>query len=165
MCSVPGKICWNFVENSNMNKAFLSLQTLLLMATLGIAQSNTHFSHSLETKANSAKIWQIWSDVPNWQQWDAGLKSAELLGAFAIGTKGKLIPDKGPKSTFILTELVEGKSYTFKTKLPLGALHDKRYLEEKEGKTYFTHEVWFSGLSKVFLAMHWGETIGAFCQR
>ena len=118
------------------------------MATLGIAQSNTHFSHTLETRANPAKIWQIWSDVPNWKQWDTGLKSAELGGAFAIGTKGKLIPDKGPKSSFILTELVEGKSYTFKTKLPLGALHVKRFLEEKEGKTYFTHEVWFSGLSK-----------------
>lgn len=131
-----------------MNKAFLSLQTLLLMASLGIAQSNTHFSYSLETSASPTKIWQIWSDVANWQQWDTGLKSAELSGAFAIGTKGKLIPDKGPKSSFILTELVAGKSYTFKTKLPLGALYVKRYLEEKEGKTYFTHEVWFTGLSK-----------------
>ena len=131
-----------------MNPAFLSLQTLLLMASYSIAQSNTHFSYSLETSASPTKIWQIWCDVPNWQQWDAGLKSAELLGTFAIGTKGKLIPDKGPKSSFVLTELVAGKSYTFKTKLPLGALYVKRYLEEKGGKTYFTHEVWFSGLSK-----------------
>lgn len=56
------------------------------MASHGIAQSNTHFSYSLETSAEPAKIWQIWCDVPNWQQWDAGLKSAELLGAFTIGT-------------------------------------------------------------------------------
>jgi hypothetical protein len=140
-----------------MNKAFLSLQTLLLMASYGIAQSNTHFSYSLETRAEHAKIWQIWCDVPNWQQWDAGLKSAELLGAFAIGTRGKLIPDKGPKSSFILTELVAGKSYTFKTKLPLGALYVKRYLEEKEGKTYFTHEVRFSGLSKGIFGNALGE--------
>lgn len=118
------------------------------MASFGIAQSNTHFSYSLETIASPAKIWQIWCDVPNWQQWDTGLKSAELLGAFVIGTKGKLTPDKGPKSSFIITELVDGMSYTFKTKLPLGALHVKRYLEEKEGKTYFTHEVWFTGPSK-----------------
>ncbi|WP_218921442.1 SRPBCC family protein [Haliscomenobacter hydrossis] len=118
------------------------------MSSFGSAQSNTHFSHTLETAASPEKIWQIWSDVPNWNQWDEGLKSAELKGAFALNAAGVLIPDKGPKSKFRITNLKAGHSYTFKTKLPLGALHVKRFLEVKQGRTFFTHEVWFTGVSK-----------------
>nr|WP_290926380.1 SRPBCC family protein [Haliscomenobacter sp.] len=118
------------------------------MSSFGSAQSNTHFSHTLETGASPEKIWQIWSDVPNWNQWDEGLKSAELQGVFALNAAGVLIPDKGPKSKFRITNLEPGHAYTFKTKLPLGALHVKRFLEVKNGRTFFTHEVWFTGITK-----------------
>lgn len=111
-------------------------------------QSNTHFSHSLETNSLAEKIWQIWTDVPNWNQWDKGLKSAELQGDFAAQTKGFLMPDKGFKANFIITEVIDNQSYTFKTNVPFGALYVKRFLSKKEGKTIFTHEVWFTGISK-----------------
>lgn len=121
----------------------------VLMSAQALAQeSNTHFSHTVETTASPTAIWRIWTDVPNWKSWDDGLKSADLNGPFAPGTTGTLIPDKGPKSTFVLTEVVDGQSYTFKTNLPLGALYVKRYLGERDGRTVFTHEVWFTGLTK-----------------
>ncbi|MBK9487371.1 MAG: SRPBCC family protein [Haliscomenobacter sp.] len=131
-----------------MQNSIFSLLTLMLMSSFGSAQSNTHFSHTLETGASPEKIWQIWSDVPNWNQWDEGLKSAELQGVFALNAAGVLIPDKGPKSKFRITNLEPGHAYTFKTKLPLGALHVKRFLEVKNGRTFFTHEVWFTGITK-----------------
>lgn len=111
-------------------------------------QSNTHFSHSLETTASPERIWQVWTDVPNWKSWDKGLKAAELTGPFAAGTTGKLIPDKGPSSRFTLTEVMVGQSYTFRTRLPLGSLYVKRVLSQQNGRTVFTHEVWFKGLTK-----------------
>lgn len=121
----------------------------VLMSVQVLAQeSNTHFSHTVETTASPAAIWRIWTDVPNWKSWDDGLKSAELNGPFAPGTAGTLIPDKGPRLKFLLTEVVDGQSYTFKTNLPLGALYVKRYLDVRDGKTVFTHEVWFTGLTK-----------------
>ncbi|MBO0934466.1 SRPBCC family protein [Fibrella aquatilis] len=110
--------------------------------------TNTHFSHALETTALPDTIWQLWTDVPNWKLWDDGLKSAVLNGPFAIGSTGILLPDKGPKAHFKLTEVVPGVSYTFRTKLPLGALFVKRYLTSQSGRTTFTHEVWFTGLTK-----------------
>jgi hypothetical protein len=130
-----------------MQNTLLSLM-LLLPALAFAQQSNTRFSHTVETTALPETIWRIWTDVPNWKAWDDGLKTAELNGPFAPGTKGTLIPDKGPKSRFVLTEVMPGQSYTFRTKLPLGALYVKRMLRTQNGKTAFTHEVWFTGLTK-----------------
>ncbi len=73
---------------------------------------------------------------------------AELSGPFAVGTKGKLIPDKGATANFVLTAVDPGRSYTFRTMLPLGSLYVKRVLSRQNGLTSFTHEVWFTGLSK-----------------
>lgn len=121
----------------------------MLLAVPALAQqSNTRFSHTVETSALPEAIWRIWTDVPNWKMWDDGLKAAELNGPFAAGANGVLIPDKGPKSTFTLTEVASGQSYTFRTKLPLGALHVRRFLTIQNGKTAFTHEIWFTGLTK-----------------
>lgn len=120
-------------------------------------QSNFHFSHTDSTSANSDKIWQVWTDVDNWQQWDKGLKKAALEGDFKVGAKGKLIPDKGPKSTFVITEIVPNQSYTFKTKIPFGWLVIQRTLEVKAGVTYFTHDVQFTGLLKKVLGNALGK--------
>ncbi len=94
--------------------------------------------------------------MANWHEWDTGLRQAELKGEFALNTKGKLLPDRGPKARFKITELEWGKRYTFKTNLPFGGLHVKRYLEVKQGKTHFTHEVWFDGFSGRFFAKRLG---------
>lgn len=132
-----------------MQNSLLTLAVLLSAPVLALAQpSNTRFSHTVETSASRETIWRIWTDVPNWKTWDDGLKDAQLNGPFVTGTQGRLIPDKGPKSTFTLTEVVPEQSYTFRTRLPLGSLYVKRLLITRNGKTTFTHEVWFTGLTK-----------------
>ena len=119
-------------------------------------ETNYHFSHTDSSIASKDKIWQVWIDVPNWKQWDKGLKDAVLDGDFAIGAKGKLIPDKGPKSKFVISEMIPNQSYTFKTKIPFGWLIIKRTLEVRAGKTYFTHDVEFTG----FLKKTFGNKLG-----
>ncbi|WP_375444095.1 SRPBCC family protein [uncultured Fibrella sp.] len=126
----------------------LSIWALTAPVDAPAQQSNTHFSHSVETAARPERIWQIWTDVPNWKKWDKGLKAAELNGPFATGTTGKLTPDKGPSSRFDLVEVAPGQSYTFRTKLPLGSLYVRRVLSQQNNRTVFTHEVWFKGLTK-----------------
>lgn len=124
-------------------------------------QTNYHFSHTDSTLAASDKIWAVWVDVPNWKQWDKGLKEARLEGDFEVGTKGKLIPDKGPESRFVISEMEPHTSYTFKTRIPLGWLVIRRTLEVKEGKTFFTHEVEFTGLLKKVLGNQLGKNYRA----
>jgi hypothetical protein len=136
-------------------------QTIILISILNILnataqQTDYHFTHTDSTLVSSDKIWQVWTDVPNWKQWDKGLKEAKLEGDFALGTKGTLIPDKGPKSAFIISALVVNQAYTFKTKIPFGWLIIKRSLEVKQDKTYFTHDVEFTG----FLKKMFGNSMG-----
>lgn len=118
--------------------------------------SDKHFWYSMETTAVPEKIWQIWADVPNWNQWDTGLQSAELSEKLALNATGIITSLEGRKSKFRIVAFEEGKSYTFKTRLPLGALHVKRYLETKNGKTVFTHDVRFSGITGGLFAKKFG---------
>ncbi|MGA0560677.1 SRPBCC family protein [Larkinella sp. VNQ87] len=129
----------------------------LLLAMTATAQPTDHrFSQTDSTSASPDRIWRIWTDVPNWNQWDTGLKEARLEGDFESGTKGTLIPDRGPKSRFVISQLVPGQSYTFKTRIPFGWLVVKRSLKTAGGRTYFTHDVAFTGLLKRF----WGRRLG-----
>lgn len=108
--------------------------------------SNKHFWHRIQTEVEPEKIWAIWTEVEQWQQWDTGLKSAALNEPFAKGAKGYIISLEGRKAKFKITDYKAGVSYTFKTRLFLSSLYVKRYLVVENGKTHFTHEVWFKGL-------------------
>lgn len=118
--------------------------------------TNKHFWYTLETQAAPERIWAVWTDVPNWKNWDIGLKDASKEGEFKSGSKGRIISLEGRTSKFKVVAFVEGKSYTYKTKLPLGSLHVRRYLKTDNGKTTFTHEVWFKGLTGGVFAKAFG---------
>ena len=139
-----------------MTKFLLLLTTILLALNLSAQQTNFHFSHSDKTEAPPEEIWKIWTDVPNWKDWDTGLQSTELQDPFGVGAKGKLIPNKGPKTKFMITAVNPGVSYTFQTNVPFGKLLVHRYLEVQNGLTVFTHEVEFTGLLRKF----WGRQLG-----
>jgi hypothetical protein len=124
-------------------------------------QTNYHFSHTESTHASSHEIWEVWTAVPKWKQWDKGLKEAVLEGDFEVGSKGTLVPDKGLRSKFVITAVVPNQSYTFKTKIPFGWLIIKRTLEVKEGITFFTHEVEFTGILKKALGRSLGKNYRA----
>lgn len=120
-------------------------------------QSDRHFSHTETTKAPSSQVWGVWVDVPHWKTWDSGLKDASIKESFALGAKGTIISLEDRKSSFIITEYEEGKSYVMKTKLPLGSLYVKRYLTVEGQVTTFTHEVWFKGVTGGLFAKAFGR--------
>lgn len=119
-------------------------------------QSNSHFWHTEETIASPEKIWDIWTDVPHWKDWDTGLQDAMIDVPFELDAKGVIISLEGRKSTFKIVEFVAGKTYTLRTKLPLGSLYVKRILKTNGMNTEFTHEVWFKGVTKGIFAKAFG---------
>ncbi|MCZ8354710.1 MAG: SRPBCC family protein [Cyclobacteriaceae bacterium] len=130
---------------------------MAISITVHAQKNKFSFSHTETTTATAEQIWQIWTDVPNWKQWDNGLQNAELHGEFSVGTKGKLIPDKGPKASFVITQFEQNKSYTFKTRIPFGWLVIERTLVENEEDVNFTHHVAFTGLLKKFFYKKLGK--------
>ncbi len=141
---------------------FIVLSTFVMTAQAQpkrpVTPTAKHFWHRVETTASPQTIWSIWTDVPNWHTWDTGLKKAELNESFTLNAKGKLISLEDRTSKFKIVNFQEGQTYTFKTQLPLGGLYVKRYLTIKNGKTYFTHEVWFKGFTAgIFSKMLGGD--------
>ncbi|MGC6524856.1 MAG: SRPBCC family protein [Flavobacteriaceae bacterium] len=119
--------------------------------------TNKHFWYTMETTTSPDEIWSIWTNVKQWKDWDTGLKDASIDGEFKLDTKGAIISLEGRKSKFKVVEYEEGKTYTYKTKLPLGSLYVKRYLKIDNGITTFTHEVWFQGLTAGVFSKALGE--------
>ena len=119
--------------------------------------ANAHFWYSMETTASPQAIWSVWTDVPNWKNWDTGLKDASVTGEFTLAAKGVILSLENRKSRFKVVEYTEGESYTYKTKLPFGSLYVKRYLKTQNGVTTFTHEVWFKGLTRGIFARAYGK--------
>ena len=132
----------------------LGLVMMLAITVQAQKQSNRHFSHTLHTNVEPDKVWVVWNNVAQWKVWDEGLKDASAEGPLALGTKGTIVSLNGKKSKFEVVAFEAGKSYTFKTKLPMCGLFVKRSLTTKAGTTCFTHEVWFKGpLSAVFASL------------
>lgn len=117
--------------------------------------TNRAFSHSLETSASADQIWQLWTEVSTWKDWDQGLQDAELEGTMTIGAKGKIIPLSGPSSRFEVTEFDDGNSYAFVTRMPFARLIVRRNLVSRE-PTIFQHEVSFEGALAGFWASRFG---------
>ena len=119
--------------------------------------TNRHFRHTLKTEKPPQAIWAIWMDVPNWHQWDTGLKKAEAEGPLKLNTLGTITSLEGRESKFKVVGWEDGRSYTFRTALPLGGLFVTRYIETKQDGTYFTHEVQFKGFSGPIFAALFGK--------
>ena len=69
-------------------------------------QSIYHFSFTISINNSKSKVWETLIDVESWKVWDTELKSAQLNGEFKVGAKGILIPNKGPKLNFYISEII-----------------------------------------------------------
>ncbi|MEL6132834.1 MAG: SRPBCC family protein [Bacteroidota bacterium] len=139
---------------------FLIIITLIMTQNQISAQlvdTKHSFHHTEITSLSPTSIWNAWTDVPTWPEWDSGLQSATLEGGWQIGAKGKITPDKGPKVKFEVVEFVKGQSYTLKMPLPLGSFYLHRFLTEKDGQTQFTHQIYFKGLTAGIFANSMGK--------
>ena len=117
--------------------------------------TNARFEHTESSTSHRDAIWTLWTTPSEWGRWDGGLKSAEMDGAFAVGSAGHITPHSGPKAAFVVTELAPGQRYVYETTLPLARLRIER-LFEREPTTTFTHRVSFHGV----LGWLWAAIMG-----
>lgn len=106
--------------------------------------TNRHFHHTESSAGTPAAVWALWTDVASWHCWDQGLKRASIDGPVEVGAQGALVPNRGPKTTFEITDLRPCRGYTFATRLPGARLHVRRELLDGPVTT-FSHTVWFDG--------------------
>lgn len=106
---------------------------------------------SAVTRASTAAVWQLWSNVEGWPRWDAEVEWSHLNGPFETGARGVLKPRRGPKASFTATEVRWGHGFVDRTRLPLASIDFLHEMEPVDGGTRIMHEVRISGpLTPVF---------------
>jgi hypothetical protein len=111
-------------------------------------QSNSHFSFTINVNNSIEKVWAELIDVPTWHLWDTELMEAKLDGKFEVGVGGLMIPQKGPKLKFYISEVTTHQSYTVNTIMPVGQLIIKRSLTQNGNQVEFTDDIQFTGFLK-----------------
>lgn len=66
---------------------------------------------SLETKAPPTRVWQIWSDVNTWPEWNPDMKESQLNGPLQVGTTGMINTRSGGKHDVVVTYFEDGRGF------------------------------------------------------
>jgi uncharacterized protein YndB with AHSA1/START domain len=79
----------------------------------------THFSaeHTLDIAASPEAIWRLFSDVPGWKRWNAGIEEIRIMGPFAQGTEFSMKPPGQDAFTSRLTHVTENERFVDETRV------------------------------------------------
>jgi len=66
---------------------------------------------SRETTTAPARVWQVWSDVDTWPEWNPDMIASHLDGQLRVGTTGKIETRSGGKHDVVVTQFEDGKSF------------------------------------------------------
>jgi len=70
---------------------------------------------SIETSALPARVWELFSDVARWKDWNAEIEIIEIHGPFAEGTTFTMQPPGQDALTSTLIEVKPNESFTDET--------------------------------------------------
>jgi DNA-binding MarR family transcriptional regulator/uncharacterized protein YndB with AHSA1/START domain len=70
------------------------------------------YEHSVETTAAPDVVWHLWTDMPAWPQWNAGIEKITADGPFAVGTTFTMTPPGDEPIQLRLAEIVPRELFT-----------------------------------------------------
>ncbi|MDQ5940776.1 MAG: hypothetical protein QG632_502 [Candidatus Dependentiae bacterium] len=105
------------------------------------------FEHVAVVSASKQVVWQWWSDVEKWPQWDTDLIESALLGEFAVGTQGRMKVADDALVSFTISEVIPEERFVMQVAL-FGATLSYTYAIalEEDGSLKITHGAELSGL-------------------
>lgn len=99
----------------------------------------------LKTKAKKEQIWELWTDINNWKNWDQEIEKSEIFGEFKVGTKGILKPLGTPTTKFEIISCEKYKSFSDRSFLPFCKMDFIHTINENAQGLQITHRVEMSG--------------------
>jgi len=105
------------------------------------------FEHSVVVHASKQVVWQWWTDVEKWPQWDTDLIESAVLGEFAVGTQGRMKVADDALVSFVISEVIPEERFSIKIAL-FGATLSYTYAmtTEEDGSLKIVHGAHLSGL-------------------
>jgi len=103
-------------------------------------------SHSETTRATPAEVWRWYADTSRWPRWDGGVRSVDLAGRFASGTRGTVLLPNGRRARLRLRDVVEPERFTDVVKLRGITVITAHHVLPEGPFTRVTHDVRLGGL-------------------
>jgi uncharacterized membrane protein len=81
---------------------------------------NRYFQTTRHIDAPAQPVWEVLFDVARWPEWTPTIDSVERLddGPFQVGARAKVRQPKLPPASWEVTEVVDGRSFTWEAKGP-----------------------------------------------
>ena len=72
-------------------------------------------SVTIDIAAAPARVWEVLTDVEAWPEWTSTVTSVQRLddGPLRLGSRAKIVQPRIPETEYVVTELVEGSSFTW----------------------------------------------------
>jgi uncharacterized protein YndB with AHSA1/START domain len=108
----------------------------------------THFSISVEIAAPPDRVWAVLSDIERWPEWTPTVRRIQRLdqGPLTVGNRVRIRQPKLPTAVWQVTELLEGRNFTWVTRSPGVCVTGRHGVEPTARGTRATLSLEFSGL-------------------
>ncbi len=78
------------------------------------------YGTSVETVASPEKVWQIWSDMSTWGEWNPNVSTMDWRGGFVSGSTGFMNTRAGQHHNMQLVDVQPGRSFALLTSVVPG---------------------------------------------
>ncbi|GGJ42715.1 hypothetical protein [Deinococcus roseus] len=110
-----------------------------------------------QTTNTVQNLWQLWTNVKNWSNWDGELQEVQLTGPFKQGCTGTLVYRDGTHKTFTVIKLQVLESMVISIPYARGTeLLIKRDMRQEGPEVHFEQDVTLSGtfITKMMMGSH-----------
>jgi carbon monoxide dehydrogenase subunit G len=75
---------------------------------------------TIDIEAPPAKVWEVLIDVERWSEWTPTVTEVQRLddGPLRSGSRASVVQPKLPKTEYVVTDLVAGRSFTWVARGP-----------------------------------------------
>lgn len=103
--------------------------------------------HAVTISAPPERVWEVLADVERWPERIPTVDAVERLdpGPLAVGSRTRLQQPKLPEAVWTVTELDEGRSFTWTSRSPGVAISAAHVVESQGDATRLTLSVTLSG--------------------
>jgi len=78
------------------------------------------YGTSVETTASSDRVWQIWSDMSTWGDWNPNVSTMDWQGGFVSGSTGVMNTKAGQHHSMQLVDVQPGRGFALVTSVVPG---------------------------------------------
>ena len=70
------------------------------------------YEHTAMSTASPEALWDVWSDMASWPDWNGGIERIEVDGPFEVGTRFTMTPPGEEPIPMRLVEVIPGLSFS-----------------------------------------------------